>query len=161
MIQRNWTYPCSYWLANGGNQNYPRSQGTFLLASPSLSLTPGDEYERRTASSSSGASFFAHERKTRVTGDEAQETMGRRMIQVKRSAVLPVLSFPAFFKCKRLGVRQRGGYLYFLFYCIFFKSSLFYHLSFLVDVFNSGFCKMYIIITNVSEPGLKINPKGM
>ena len=30
-----------------------------------------------------------------------------------------------------------------------------------MDVFNSGFCKMYIIITNVSEPGLKINLKGM
>ena len=132
MIQRNWTYPCCYWLANGGNRNNPRSHGTFLLASPSLSLTPGDEYERRTAFSSSGASFFAHERKTRVTSDEAQETMGRRMLEVKRSAVLPVLSFPSSFKSKRLGVRQRGGYLYFLFFFAFFSNLVYftiYHFS--------------------------------
>ena len=42
------------------------------------------------------------------------------------------------------------------FFNFFFNFSLLYHLSFLVDVFNGSFWKMYIKTINDSDPGLNL-----
>ena len=60
----------------------------------------------------------------------------------------------------RYGTRTKNscGKLSFPFswFSFFFKFSFLYHLSFLTGIFDSGFWKMFVNITNKLEPGLNL-----
>ena len=86
----------------------------------------------------------------RSTRDNGEENVRREAKRRLASFVLP-----AFLYTQTPGYEAKRRIFGFPFF-FFFKFSLLYHLSFLVDVFNNDFCKMCIIITNVLEPGLNL-----